>query len=72
MIEKDDYDECEEFDISSVSDYDLVEECQLRDISLKNQNVDIVTETQLEEMNELFLSLPSHKREDVINDLKKW
>lgn len=74
MIEKDDCDECEEFDISSVSDYDLVEECQLRGKGyfLKNQNVDIVTETQLEEMTELFLSLPSHKREDVINDLKKW
>lgn len=68
MVEETECD-CEEFELSEVSDYDLVEECNIRGIVFKEY--DIVTDMQLEEMKELFLSLPTHKREELINDLKK-
>lgn len=67
MVEETECD-CEEFELSEVSDYDLVEECNIRGIVFKEY--DIVTDMQLEEMKELFLSLPSHKREEIINQLK--
>lgn len=70
MIEQDDCDDCEEFDIDSVSDYDLIEEFRYRGLNITIKEKDIVTEAQLEEMNELFLSFPAHKRENIINDLK--
>ena len=44
-------------------------ECTFDDLHPKHQN-DIVTQSDLEEMTELFLKLDFNKREEIINTLK--
>lgn len=65
-------DECEE--CKSLDDYDdddLLDECDSRGLKWEDyERIDIVTQSDLEEMTELFLNLSAQKRSEIINNLK--
>jgi hypothetical protein len=65
--------ECEE--CKSLEDYDdddLLDECANRDINWEENRsrLDIITQSDLEEMTELFLNLSPQKRSEIIKQLQ--
>lgn len=63
-----DEDDCK-CDLEYFSDYDILKECEERGIDVVESSFDIVTDSQVSEMMDLFLSFSPQKRQDVINDL---
>ena len=72
MIDKDDCEECDDCkDLDDYDDDDLLDECSRRDLKWEDyERIDIVTQSDLYEMTELFLNLSPQKRNEVINNLK--
>ena len=60
-----------EKELCDYDDNDLLDECDRRGLKWEDyERVDIVTQSDLEEMTELFLNLSTQKRNEVINSLK--
>lgn len=58
-------------DIDEYDDDEVIEEFYGRDLDrFGNSRYDIVTQSDLKEMNELFLNISPQKRSEVINNLK--
>ena len=55
--------------LSDFDDDDLLDECERRGL---NKRIDIVTESQLEELNSLFLSADFNKRNEILKLIKQW
>ena len=70
VAECDECDECK--DLEDYDDEDLLDEVESRDLNWQDydSNTDIVTQSDLEEMTELFLNLSPQKRQEAINNLK--
>ena len=70
VAECDECDECK--DLEDYDDEDLLDEVESRDLNWQDydSNTDIVTQSDLEEMTELFLNLSAQKRQEAINNLK--
>lgn len=71
LIDEDDCEECD--DCVALEDYDddeILYECDRRDLSLHvGGRIDIITESQLEEMTDLFLSADFNKRNEILKQL---
>ena len=70
VAECDECDECK--DLEDYDDEDLLNEVESRDLNWQDydSNTDIVTQSDLEEMTDLFLNLSPQKRSEIINNLK--
>lgn len=64
--------ECDEcIDLKDYDDDDLLDECSRRSLNWEDyERIDIVTQSNLEEMTELFLNLSPQKQSEIINNLK--
>lgn len=72
MVEKDDIEDCD--DCKKLHQYDddcLLDECDSRGLKWQDyERIDIVAQSDLDEMTELFLNLSPQKRSEIINNLK--
>ena len=69
MVDEDDIEDCK--DLDEYDDYEIIGEFYRRDLDrFGNSRYDIVTQSDLEEMTELFLNLSQQKRSEIINNLK--
>lgn len=69
MIEESEVEDCKE--LKDFSTEDLLNECDRRGLNWEEyERADIVTQSQLEELTDLFLSVDLNKRQEIINSLK--
>ena len=72
MIPEQDIEECECKELSDYDDDDLLDECASRGLNVEDYSTtDIVTESNLVEMTELFLSFSAQKQNEILNNLKQ-
>jgi hypothetical protein len=72
MIEESEVEDCRELkDLEDYDDDDLLDECSRRDLKWENyEKTDITSQSQLEELTDLFLSVDLNKRNEIINSLR--